>query len=201
MTDVDALDTREIGGVTYRVYLEQDPDCESPREFDAVAGRIVAYSREYVWPQENGDQVSAVEITSVMGDRSFHVIARWLRAFHGASTVLPLYSRGDGRPVAGDETDTPDAGNYVGVTFDQPSTRRVTGVLPAHMAIALSVDVNEYSDWAVGETYGWVIERTETDDSDSAMLTGTGWEQVDACWGLIGDEYARMDALRALGDL
>jgi hypothetical protein len=206
-TDVDVLDTRVIDGVTYRVYLVQDQDCESPRESgDSNAGVIATRTnRNCDWPAEDGDTVTADELRDAIEDHSFRVVARWLRIFHGASVVLPLYSTGqEGRPTAGSKDETPAAGNYVGVTFDQPSTRRATGVELADMDIALSVDVDEFSTWAVGEVYGYVIERVKHDESDPLgvdISDHAGWEHVDSCWGFIGYEYARSAAIGALSGI
>lgn len=203
--DVNVIDTREIDGVIHRVYLEQDQDCESPRGSDANAGVIVAPSSYYTWPMEDGDTIRAAEVAYALTTYSFTTVARWLRMFYGAITVLPLYSTGqEGRPSAGDESDTSPPGDYIGVTFDQPSTRKATGVPADQMAIALSVDVTEYSEWAIGECYGYVIERAEHDESDPIgvdISDHEGWEQVESCWGFIGAEYAEQEARRALSDL
>lgn len=213
-TEVDVLDTREVDGVEHRVYLVQDQDCESPRESgDCQAGIMVTRSNRYSWPVEDCDVIrtrgstrllSGTRVAEMCGDHEFRVIARWLRTFYGANVVLPLYARYDDRPSAGDESDTPDAGSYIGVTFDQPSTRTVTGISPEAMAGALTTDVDEFSAWAVGECYGYVIERAEHADSDRLALDMSdhaGWEHVDSCWGFIGDEYARQEAIRALSDI
>jgi hypothetical protein len=209
MTMVDLLATRTIDGVEYRVYLEQDDGAESPREFgDCHAGVIVAArNRDYAWPAEDGDKITANYVQHAMDDHSFQGVARWLRMFYGASTVLPLYSKGyDSRLSAGDASDTPDAGDYAGVTFDQPSTRETTGIPAEHMTEALSVDVDEYSRWAVGEVYGYVIERRPTTephpDCHAIHVHDVDeWEHVDSLWGLIGDDYAEQEARRALAEL
>jgi hypothetical protein len=205
MSDIEALDTRDVDGTEYRVYLEHDTDCESPREFgDYHAGRIVCVrSREYVRPEEDGDDVSASLIQYAIEDHDFQVVARWLRVFHGASTVLPLYSGYGDRPSAGDVTDSPKRGDYIGVTFDQPSTRRITGVELSDMPTALSVDVDEFSAWARGEAHGYVIERraAEPHPDCHAVHDAEQWEQTDSLWGLIGDDYARAQALQALSDV
>jgi hypothetical protein len=203
---IDAIDTRMIDGIEHRVYLEHDSDCESPRDTDCAVGVIVTeHNSLCCWPVEDGDgYLSGGHVQRAIEDHDFRAVARWLRMFYGASTVLPLYSTGqDGRPSAGDVTDAPDAGDYVGVIFDQPSTRRVTGVAPADVAVALTVEMDEYSTWAVGDCYGYVIERAETGDSDPLAVDisdHNGWEHVDSCWGLIGEDYARTEAIRALSD-
>jgi hypothetical protein len=203
-TEVNVLDTREVDGIEHRVYLVQDSDCESPRETDTSAGRIVAPSDRYEWPMEDGDTVTAYRVAQAIAEHHFHVVARWLRAFHGAQTVLPLYSDGpEGRPDAGHEDYTPECGNFIGVTFDQPSTRKVTGIGPDHMPVALQVDVSEFSEWATGECYGYVIEKAadEPHPDCHAVHDCDQWEQVDSLWGMVGHEYARDEAIRALNDL
>lgn len=190
----EALDTRMVEGVEHRVYLEQDDDCENPRENDYHAGVMVTVQNSrYRWPVEDGDEITGGYVRDVMDDHAFRVVARWLRMFYNASVVLPLYSSGqEGRPAAGDVTDAPEAGDYIGVTFDQPSTRSATGIELDDMPAALATDVDEFSAWAVGDCFGYVIERaTESGE----------WEQVDSCWGFIGEDYARGEAQRALGDV
>lgn len=191
----EALDTRMVEGVEHRVYLEQDDDCENPREWgDYFAGRMVtAPNSRYIWPAEDGDTVSGAHVQMVVDDHDFRVVARWLRMFYGATVVLPLYSTGnEGRPAAGDASDTPNAGDYIGVTFDQPSTRSATGIELDDIPAALATEVDEFSAWAVGECFGYVIERaTESGE----------WEQTGSLWGLVGTDYAQAQARHALGDV
>lgn len=203
--DIDVLDTREIDGIEHRVYLAHDDDCESPREWgDCFVGRIVCLtSRDYVRPAEDGDVVSAHYVQCAIEDHDFRVVARWLRLFYGASTVLPLYSGFEDRPSAGNVDDSPDAGDYIGVTFDQASTRRVTGVEPADMPAALTGEVADFSEWARGETYGYVIERRadEPHPDCHAVHDAEQWEQTDSLWGMVGHEWARTSAIEALSYL
>lgn len=190
---MDILDTREIDGVEHRVYLEVDNDCESPRNNDSNIGVVVARSDTHTWPVEDGDTIGGSTVADLVDARDFRVVARWLRMFCGATVVLPLYSTGnEGRPSAGTEDEAPTVGDYIGVTFDQPSTLKVTGVPADYVADGLSVDVDEYSVWAVGECYGYVIERATADG---------GWEDVWMCFGYIGREFAQAEAERAFSDL
>lgn len=192
----DVLDTREVDGVEHRVYLVQDDGCDSPRGYDSNAGVMVTVGGPrnpyYAWPAEDGE-VAASYVQCAVDDHAFRVVARWLRMFYGATVVLPLYSSGqEGRPAAGDVTDAPEAGDYIGITFDQPSTRRITGIELDDMPVALATDVDEYASWAVGDCFGYVIERaTESGE----------WEETASLWGLVGADYARGEARRALGDV
>ena len=61
--------------------------------------------------------------------------------------------------------------------------------------------VQEWSDWAKGECYGFESQtRTLTDAMCSDPSDpDDGWEDADACWGFIGDSGARYALAEALG--
>jgi len=208
----EVLETREVNGVEYRVRLEQDQDCESPREDDVPAGVICAWSLDYTWPAEDSDQVTADRVRKAVGHygqfgmyhegRSFAAVSRWLRMFYGATIVLPLYSSNAGLST-GTQDETPEAGNYVGVTFDQPSTRKTTGIPTERMADALRIDVEQYAQWAEGDCYGYVIERkAENPHPDChASHDDEDWQYVDSCWGMVGSKWAEESAREALASI
>jgi hypothetical protein len=198
-------------GTPFRVVIEYDQDTYdlNPRDNDCPAGRIVAISRDSrnsVAPQEDSDdrysRANAASIVDAIQDHDFQTVARWLRIFHGATTVLPLWdvstTYGAMELSAGNVTDNPRADRYAGVTFDTPATRKTTGVLPEDMPHALATDVDEYATWARGEVFGWIIQRGELDkDGD------VDWEEdlnEDAVWGHIGEDYAREAARIGLDD-
>lgn len=197
----ETIDTRDISGVEHRVRLVQDEDCTSPRDFDCNIGKIVALSTRYDWPMEDGDTVSADRIASATQEYSFRAVSRWLRMFHGATMVLPLYIGGDDRPIAGTEFER--ARSYIGVTFDQPKTREITGVTQESIARGLKEDIEEYGRWATGDAYGWVVERRAPHPHPECKAThhADDWQHVDSCWGFIGYEYAESEARSALADL
>ena len=58
----------------------------------------------------------------------------------------------------------------------------------------LTAEVEEYSQWASGEVYGYVcytraITTTVTTHADGTVTETVGetWDQVDSCWGFIGE--------------
>jgi hypothetical protein len=179
-------ETTAQDGTRFRVVLVPDQDAENPRDDFAPAGvmHMLDQPRHYV-PRES----DIPDLDTKIIDHDFTIVASWLRIFH-ASVVLPLYWTGYDVPSAGTADEAPQAGDYAGVTFDTPETRRRGGWPndPASVAMpeALAADVATYAQWAEGEVYGYIVERGEDGD------------QVDSCWGHIGSEWAEEAAREAL---
>ena len=197
MSDNVVDDMQAEDGTWFRAILEVDEDATNPREWDNGGVIDVINQSRYNVPQE-GD--SAVRYN--VEDHDFRVVARWLRMFHGATVVLPLYGGsgygGEFNISAGNVDDTPEHGNYIGVTYDTPETRKVTGITDwESMAGALAAEVQEYSRWAAGDAYGYVIQVNTAGDP----FDDDAWEgNEDSVWGFIGTEYAEQEAKRALAD-
>lgn len=195
-------------GTPFRVILEVDVDRSDldPRKDYSNAGVMyVIDQRRYSVPQE-ADDVPGIDAAII--DHDFRVVARWLRLFHGATVVLPLYSSygNDFNISAGDVDDHPEAGNYIGVTFDTAQTRRDTmgaDMITAHeveiMGANLAADVKTYRQWAEGDVWYYVVQTAWVDDGDGEI---TGWDAVDnmdaSCGGFIGQQCAEEAATEAL---
>lgn len=56
----------------------------------------------------------------------------------------------------------------------------------------LEAEAQEYTNWATGEVYGWVIDKNvvwvKKDDPNEEMAV---WDQEESCWGFNGYEYAK----------
>ncbi len=191
---------------TFRIQYHFDPDAESPREWCNV-GRMVLSHRRYDLPSED-DHVAAVLDAERYHRPTLATIARWLRVFHGATVVLPVWAYEHGAIAfhAGDRigqyADRWDSG-LAGLIFDTPETREDTGVTdPEVIAAALAGEVELYSDWSNGMFVGRVIERmadpldeADPDDDDAE------WSEVEdgAVWGFESVESAREDATMTIG--
>ena len=202
-------ETTATDGSPFRVILEQDEHGDmNPRDDYSNAGvmYVIDQSR-YDVPQEAND-VPGIDAAII--DHDFRVVARWLRLFHGATVVLPLHDNSDnyGFSVwAGDADDTPEAGDYTGITFDTAQTRRDTigeGLIPVEdetptMTRALTADVQTYRSWAEGDVWRYVVQSAWVDDGDGEI---TGWDVTDSmeatCGGLIGQQWAEEAATEAL---
>lgn len=191
-------ETTATDGTPFRVILEPDQDAENPREsYDTHAGVIHVRTQ----PRYNVPRETDVLHDLYLVEHDFRVVARWLRIFHGATVVLPLYSNWNGgfNITAGDVTDAPAAGDYIGVTFDTPATRKASGLEPsyrAEMAASLASDVQHYASWADGDVWGYTVQTAWVDDGDGEI---TGWDATDdSCWGFIGQDWAEQAAEEAL---
>ena len=119
--------------------------------------------------------------------RDWDNVARYLRMFHGATTVHVLSPHHNS-----------DAHHVI---FDTPDWREMTGVTdtPAD----LTGDVHEWQAWLDGDVYGIVTERrvtthTTVTDAETGDVVreddGDDWEEYDAVWGFFGREYAEREA-------
>lgn len=205
MDEYNVVDeTTAEDGAPFRVVLELDQDSAdlNPRDNDDfLTGVIVALDTpdRMSWrPREDADdQANSATIVDAIQDHAFPVISRWLRIFHGATVVLPLYEGTDGLST-GEADDTAGPDEYRGVTFDTPATRKAIGqASPDEMARMLTSDVDTWSEWARGEVYGWVIQRGEIDEDGETVWDESG---DDSCWGFIGEWHARESARVALDD-
>lgn len=179
----------------YRVHVETDQDSYdlNPRQYDQL-GIIVARHRDYAWPVEDSDSVTGNTILYALDDYNFRTVARWLRVCHGATVVLPLWNGSQGLSV-GEATEDIEPHNTVGLIYDSPETREMTGAPLDSIADQLAGEAEEYAAWGRGDVFGYVVERKDNGDEDA-----DDWTTVDSCWGFIGDNYAEQEALRALTD-
>jgi hypothetical protein len=196
-------ETTATDGTPFRVILEPDTDRTDldPRKDYSNAGVMyVQTQRRYNVPQEADLGWASPDLDDAIDRHDFRVVARWLRIFHGATAVLPLYSPYSGNEFnisAGDLDDAPEAGDYIGVTFDTAATRKDTGfVSPVRMAACLAADVATYRQWAEGDVWGYRVQRGTTTDEET---DSTEWyDDEDSCWGFIDQQWAEEAAEEAL---
>jgi hypothetical protein len=164
----------------YRVRLEQDSDPVNPREdYDHVTYVVTVPDSHYVdvaGPGPLSDRWDHIKHRSDAVD----LFTRWARISHSAVV----------------EHHTPNNGP-VSVWYMLPEgIAEVTNPLEY-----LRGDVQEYQNWADGEVYGYIIEKSvEWERADGEDETRTTWEEVEdgSCWGLIGFDYAAQAAEEAL---
>jgi hypothetical protein len=208
--DADVIaETTAQDGTPFRVILDVDQDPINPREdYDQTGVMHIRTQSRYYVPQEF-DEVGTSYLDDAIREHDFRVVARWLRVAYGATVVLPLRDRsGNGgfSVSAGSPDSAPEAGEYVGVIFDTPDTRRKTwgeGGTVEQMRNALAAEVAEYAAWAEGEVYGAIVQIAETDD-EGDPIDWDEWadpsEGFMSVWGLVGREWAEQDARDRLTD-
>lgn len=216
--DVQVVAVAEHNGVQYRAVLVPDQgEDSSPREATNM-GTMVVPHRSYVLGDENGrGRPSTAPLHDMVRDRitddshaplRADVVARWLRAFHGATVVLPLgmldHSGLHMWVGGGSHWSDPqgwDSGT-VGFIFDTPEGRREwvgEDTVPdaEEVEAALRSEVEEYDRYLRGEVYGVYVQRLDTWTNKTTGGEVESWEQeddADSAFGLIGHEYATTEA-------
>lgn len=109
-------------------------------------------------------------------------VRRYLRAFHGVEDAFMFRHR--------DHQDWAD----VWVITERVTCYDGASFVPSREAA--EAFVQEWSDWASGECYGF---ESQTRTLRAALEDGEfGWEDADTCWGFIGDAGARYALAEAL---
>lgn len=208
-TTIEVSKTIANDAGTFRAVVLGDPGMSqamaSPREeSDTHLGVMVAAYPFYSLPHEDGP-VTGAHVKEAVSGHDFRVVRRWLRMFHGARVVLPIYSSGgsDLRLVAGDGAEGEDAtaGNYIGVIYDTPKTREGENVSEAETIRWLRLEVAAYDAWANGEMTGYQVQRLTGEDEEA----DEAWELVDEdaaeSGGYFSVEEAREQAVVVLGEV
>ena len=180
-------------GFPHRSYTIGDEQVDPSRwEFDCT---VCDADGEITSTNVDGKQVTA-ECKACEGYgrtsvRSFDDAVRYVRENYdavGPVLNVVMYDHGNVSYSVGRHYDEWDGGN-AGLTFytakqikdmgheTQPSDEDLTKWLTG--------EIDEYSKWASGEVYGYVIKDRNGDD-------------VDSCWGFIGHEYAVEEAKAAV---
>lgn len=164
----------------YRVRLETDQDPTNPRtDQDNLCHVITVPGSRYIDVDANGGPLQ--DGWDLIKDRAdaVEVFTRWARTFHGAVVEYHTPERGANSVwylMPDQFAEVPDPKKHIGA------------------------EITEYQNWADGEVYGYIIEKSvawmPTDEEDCENLgERTTWEHVDSCWGYVGYEYAKSAAL------
>jgi len=181
----------------FRVALVPDSDGENPRE-NHTFGTLVVTFPQHVTPAE-GEHARRI-IDAIDGrEHRFAVLARWLRIFHGATVVLPIYNAGHLSspllsPGSGAAEEDADPGNFIGLVYATHDDTDATW---------LQEEVRDYNAWASGEMMAWIVERLDVDyDGCDGLCTygcGAGpWKTMESVWGYYSEDHARSEAVEAL---
>ncbi len=195
---IETTDPVQVGDTLYRLAITYDPHGENPREWsDTHMGVMVAYHRNYSLPcEDGGNGYAGAQIAKYLNEHreygsgyghSFRALRRWLRMFHGASVVLPIYATGgEDRLYAGKLDDNGEGA--CGLIYDTPDTRRRGWGEDVSPATWVTVDnlrgeVDQYATWAHGEMTAWAVESyhlahgedpADVDTDDPALVAWCG---------------------------
>lgn len=196
MTDYDTVKEND----NFRARLEYDDAADKPYDEGAtpvLSREFGQYSQRFTAVNDEGEPFADL-VTEAWNrlNRDDDVLARYLRIFHGASSVL-----------------WDSSSNYAYLAFDTAAWREMHGLtdewLDAHQMDRGELakgSLDEVMAWANGEVFGFIVERrvkTSTIRTDAVTgdvlgtVEGEAWEEVDSCWGFYGRKYAEEAAEEA----
>jgi hypothetical protein len=184
----------------YRVYLKMEPDSYdfNPRTWDdtPLANVITPTQQRYIDIDEDGgplqygwDYYSTRALDCIRRTGAEDLFVRWAKIFHGVTVI----------------EDRPYDGAWA-FWYLMPDKAAETTWSPEKL---INFEIKRYRDWAQGEVYAYVIERSvkwvpeegqEFDDDESTPETMITWETADSCGGYIGYDEAEKAALEAFAD-
>lgn len=181
------------------VAIENDCDCDSPRDWECNMGTFYTWMNHYCSPDEN-DFSGFDDLGAGFGIRCEDDPNEFIRKFNDKVGVcLPVYaivhsgvaySASCGNPF----NDPWDSG-FVGVIFatkerirELRCVKRVTKRVRQEVVDELISEVDLYSEWANGCCYGFVTYDRNGDE-------------VDSCWGFIGQDAVQSGLADECGGL
>lgn len=199
------IETERAGDYLIRIVLDEDP--MNPRDMTDCLANMVLHHRNYSLPNDIDFNFESVD--------TFREMAEVFRDEYGARVILPVfiseYSGGIYTRSTNRDSDNSQIGfifatdaqirEWHGLTPDAP----ITPEIEFRVRDGLRAEVAEYDAWARGEVYGYVIETATTtykvEPSDDLMGSARivaipPGEEVDSCWGFVGDTDYCMSAAR-----
>lgn len=191
--------TFDVNGYTVKIVHDDEPGSGNPRDASNVGVMLANGHRNYVlgdaeFRSPEYDQAARIlaELVEENGRLDGAAVMAALKERLGATVVLPLWLLDHSGLAMRTGPFGEDPGNWdsgiVGFIFDTPRTVEECGTPPELIEKALRDEVREYDRYLQGEVYGYQIE-----DPDG--------EEVEACWGFIGDEWVEDAAREAAGSL
>lgn len=168
----------EVHAETYQGYtltICHDETPRSPREDRDEVAHMYSWERDYRSPDADHSWRDGEDFAAFLSERKSE-----RHSTDPGVLALALYRNYDGSIRAG-EWDTDAEARAIGVVYAKYEEirqwRQVARLTPAILSqerAAIVAEVAEYSDWAIGNVWGYVI-------SDDAR------PHIDSCWGYIGD--------------
>ena len=166
-----STETTKIGNLT--INLIQDPYPENPREAFDNLGTMVCWHRRY----KLGDEQPTCNPTEF-----------WDELDRGDHIILPLYLLDhSGITISTEPFSCPWDSGQVGWIYMPISTARENwsslpeGELHEAAERCLRAEVEEYDAYLRGDAWGYTIEDEHGDE-------------IESCWGFLGEECARQEA-------
>lgn len=172
------IDLYKKHGCTIEIHADHYAADRNPRDYDNV-GALVTYSRR-------ARDLDELDVPSRSEFDSWEEFDAAVEAAYPGCIALPVYRYEHGGVA------------YSTVSFNDPWDSGRVGIIVAtrdriaelcgadfpadKVREALRSEIEEYSKWANGEVYGYVVRD------------GVDGRELDSCWGIIGMEWAKSEA-------
>lgn len=205
--DIDLTDdipgAREAGII---VGLEYDQTPSNPRdEYDSPCV-LWTKERDYTDYDERDKKGAWFDLSRPSDDEyegfdpfeDWGETARRLRKF-GCEVLFVMREPYSGGMATCESDDRPDGVIYcthetVVKEWGGKSAKIATAKARALARKYMEAEIEEYSAYATGECYGYVVQRADLDEDGDETFNG---DELNSCWGFYGDEYVREAAAEA----
>lgn len=194
---MEALKTIEKNGLILKIFQDEVPDSSDPRDWDNL-GTIVAFHRRY----DLGDKHSFSDEEAVLAHIE-ETGAVALPVFMYDHSGISLSTSNAGYPFNCEW----DSGQ-VGVIFVEKAkileayaVKELTDDIRSKVIACLKGEIKVYSQYLNGEVYGYTIERkvaAGTSCPTCHHAEPEHLEDIDSCWGFIGEEHVESEAMSML---
>lgn len=175
----------------WTIVIDTDDDPMSPRDADN-ATVMVCWHRDYTLGDDT-DEAKAIKAAIDGHDfttsKPNTAIQRWLRIFHGATVVRPLYLLDHSGITIRTSKFAEDPGGWdtsaVGFVFDTELRREVCGTEAESADEIIDVEVKAYATYLEGGYVGYTVLNARGD-------------VVDSCWGIDDLDFAKREAEAAV---
>jgi len=186
--DIDAYGETTFGA--YTINVQQDGDCESPREWDNL-GTMTYWHRNYILGDVDGskeyqyDQDMFWYDLAGIEDTDNVSLDTAIELAHKKNVILPLYLYDHSGITMSTSSfscqwDSGQVG-WIHMSHEKIrkefSCKRVSVKMRERIEGYLTNEVKSFDDYITGNVYGFSITREDPD----------GYVDVDSCWGFLGD--------------
>lgn len=185
-------ETRRVGDLIVQVVGQDDSSYDNPRENETNLSVIYGDHPRY----QIADGKPPEDEEDALNRGGIRLLERYLRMCKGMVVMgkLVIYDHG-GVSYSLIPVDTANPREWdtsvLGYAYVTKAAIEATGAPIEDAYRQMEGEVKEYSQWANGEVYGWVVtkpcDHAEDHGTDEAIAACPHAEELDSGWGYIGD--------------
>jgi len=188
---------KKLGKETYRLSIYYDEDADSPRLNCDNAGKMICWHSEYTLGDEQpkiGPTVWLYTMAECGNENNDEELSdeQLLARIKKKYIILPLFLLDhSGLSMSVGSFNDPWDSGQVGFIYiskkdaiKEWGSNKFTKLVKKKATKYLIGEVETYDQYLRGNVYGYVVEKKKT-----CNLGHDHWEEVDSCWGFVGDDF------------